>query len=354
MENLKRIQNSLVECDIPALLVSEIENVRWLTGFTGSSGAVVVTPSKASFITDARYDVQARDEVKAPFSVYIFATPKTMNDEIADCLDSNEIAAFGFEAIHTSYAAYQKLVEKFPNHKVQPAPDLFGPLRMVKSEAEIEITRRACKLADACFDHVCRLIQPGVSEYDLGLEIEFFFRRQGAKLAFEPIVVAGERAALPHGKPSERKLQPGDLVTMDFGANLDGYCSDLTRTVAIGEVTPRVREIYDKVLTAQEAALAVMKPGVSAAAVDKAARDAMGEDAKYFGHGLGHGLGRVVHDGGRLGPSSTDTLAVGQIWTVEPGIYVPGLTGCRIEDDVVVTPDGIEILTHSPKAFTQF
>jgi Xaa-Pro aminopeptidase len=193
------------------------------------------------------------------------------------------------------------------------------------------------------------MIHPGVSEYDIGLDIEFFFRRNGAGLAFEPIVASGVRGALPHARASEKKLERGDLVTMDFGAKLDGYCSDITRTVAVAQADDRAREIYQTVLQAQIESLEAMKPGVAATEVDAVARKLMGDYAQYFGHGLGHGLGKLVHDTGRLSPTSKNVLAVGQVWTVEPGIYIPEYGGCRIENDVVVTAGGVDVLDISSK-----
>jgi Xaa-Pro aminopeptidase len=195
------------------------------------------------------------------------------------------------------------------------------------------------------------MLQPGVTEYDIALEIEIYFSRNGAELAFPAIVVSGERSARPHGHPSEKKLENGDFVTLDFGAKLNGQCSDMTRTVVIGKASPRHREVYDAVLRAQLAGLDALKPGVPAKSVDAAARSvlaAAGLD-EFFGHGLGHGLGSVVHDLGRLAPTSTDTVEVGQVWTIEPGVYIPGFGGVRIEDDAVVRETGVEILNNTPK-----
>ena len=222
---------------------------------------------------------------------------------------------------------------------------------MAKFEPEIEAIRKACGVADAAFDHIQRLIQPGVTELDICLDLEFFMRRQGAGVAFPSIVVSGERSARPHGMPSDKKLENGDFVTFDFGARIDGYNSDITRTVVVGEATDRHREIYNQVRKANEECIAFMKPGVAASEVDALARRILDEKgfAKYFGHGLGHGLGRLVHDTGRMSASSKDVLALGQVWTVEPGVYVPGFGGVRIEDDVVVRGGGVEVLTHSTK-----
>ena len=237
-----------------------------------------------------------------------------------------------------------------------PAPDIFTDLRLIKTSEEIEKIRMACRLADKCFEHVLRLLQPGVSEWDISLDIEFFFRRNMAEIGFSPIVASGHRSALPHGRASEKKLEAGDFVTLDFGAKLDGYCSDMTRTMVLAPLSERHKHVYDCVLEAQLAALAFMKPGVSAHDVDAAARDTLAKYdlAQYFGHGLGHGLGRNVHDGGRLGTNSKTILATGQVWTVEPGVYIEGFGGVRIEDDVVVTETGIESSPTPPKSFLSY
>lgn len=349
MSNLQRLQARLANEATPALLVSEIANVSWATGFTGSFGTLIATPDRAVFVTDGRYAIQANEQIPDA-QVVTYAPPLEFPAFLGEQLRSLGIQRVGFESESVTYATYERWKAALGDVELVPAPGVIAPLRMVKTDDEIEKTRAACRLADQCFDHVKRMIQPGISEYDIGLEIEFYFRRQGAKLAFEPIVVSGDRSARPHGRPSEKKLEVGDFVTLDFGAELDGLCSDLTRTVVVGEASPRHREVYQAVLESQLAALDGLRPGLTGQEADALARDVLAKYdlAKYFTHSLGHGLGRVVHDGGRLGPSSKDVLEPGQIWTVEPGAYIEGFGGVRIEDDVVVTENGIEILTHSP------
>jgi Xaa-Pro aminopeptidase len=348
--NIKRVQESLAAKGVPALLISEINNVQWVSGFTGSWGFVIATPSNARFITDTRYAVQAKEEVGG-IEIAVYGSPVEGADFIAQNAHEMGLASVGFEAQSVSYATYEEWKRRMTGVELQPVSDLIEPLRMVKTDDEVDRIRKACQLADACFQHVLRLIQPGVSELDIALEIEFFFRRQGAELAFPPIVVSGDRSARPHGKPSDKKLERGDFVTMDFGAKLNSYNSDITRTVVVQEVSDRHREVYDSVLRAQMGALEAMKPGVTAGEVDRLSRKILSENEldQYFGHGLGHGLGKVVHDGGRMNSSSKTVLEPGQVWTVEPGVYIEGFGGVRIEDDVVITEGGIEILTHSPK-----
>ncbi|MER3413199.1 MAG: Xaa-Pro dipeptidase [Armatimonadota bacterium] len=349
-ERIDIVRGKMREQGAPALLVTQMRNVAYLTGFSGSSGYVILTDSQGVFITDSRYHEQAHEEVKAlPVSVY--ANPTTWAQAVAEQVRRLSIKTLGFEAEHMTFATHRQLAEAIEGVSLVPLEGVIDPLRRVKTAEEIEKIRAACGIADACFAHVLRLMRTGVSEYDIAMEIDFYVRRQMAKVAFETIAVSGERTSRPHGTPSERKLREGDFVTMDFGARVDGYCSDLTRTVVVSRADDRQREVYDAVLDAQLRALEAIRPGVPARDVDAIARAALAEKSldKYFGHGLGHGLGSEVHDVGRMSPSSEDVLEEGQVWTVEPGVYIPGFGGVRIEDDVLVTADGCEVLTKSPK-----
>jgi Xaa-Pro aminopeptidase len=350
ISSLDRLRDLMAQRGIESLLVSDPVNVAWLTGFNGSFGRVLVTQNDVRFITDSRYTIQAKEQVVG-VSIASFASPTNGDVFVGGEAREMGISRLAFEAANTTYAAYEGMAGKMSGISLTPAPDLFGQLRMVKTPDEVAKIRKACAIADACFGHLTRLIQPGLTEYDLQIELEFYLRRAGAGIAFEPIVVSGERSARPHGKASEKPLEVGDFVTMDFGAQVDGYNSDLTRTIVVGEATDRHREVYGQVLLAEMAALDFMKPGVRAADVDALARRILDEKglAQYFGHGLGHGLGRVVHDTGRMNATSDDILVPGQVWTVEPGAYIPGFGGVRIEDDVVVTETGIDILTSAPK-----
>jgi Xaa-Pro aminopeptidase len=222
---------------------------------------------------------------------------------------------------------------------------------MKKSPQEVERIRAACRLTDACLEYLLPLIRPGVAESALQLEVELFLRRHGATAAFSPIVVSGERSARPHGTPSEKPLEVGDFVTFDIGARLDGYCSDITRTFVIGEASERHIEVYEQVLKGQLAALDALQPGANGKEVDLLVRAILDEKsfAAYFGHSLGHGLGALVHDAGRLSQTTEQPIEVGQVWTVEPGVYIEGFGGVRIEDDVLITERGAEVLTHFPK-----
>ena len=346
---LDRLRAKMAEEGVDALFVSDILNVHWLTGFTGSSGYALVTAKDAVFITDSRYTIQAAQEVKG-LEVAWFQRPYTLEQFLSEQTARIGATKLAFEK-SISYATWESWREKVAGVEWVPAPDVLKALRMIKMPEEVEKIKEACKITDACLDHLTRMMQPGVSEYDIQLDLEFFIRRSGAEIAFDPIVVSGPNSARPHGKATEKKLEVGDFVTIDLGAKKDGYCSDITRTFVIGKADDRHREIYGQVLKAQVAAVDALLDGVAATAPDKLSRDILDEKglAKHFGHGLGHGLGRAVHDYGGLGPNSKDTIETGQVWTVEPGVYIEGYGGVRIEDDVHVTASGPEVLTHFPK-----
>lgn len=350
MSNLERLRTALRKMGIGSVILNEIGNVQWASGFTGSSAWIILQDGHGAFITDSRYTIQATEEVRE-LPVVTYANPTTSTEFLTEQVRMLGIGRLAFESEFVTLATYEDWRIAFAPCEICGVKGLIAPLRMVKTADELAAISEACKLADACFDHILRMIQPGVKEFDIGLDIEFFFRRHGAEIAFAPAVVSGERSARPHGKPSEKRLADGDFVTMDFGAKVRGLCSDITRTVVVGSASPRHREVYNQVLHAQEASIAIMKPGVKARDVDQRAREVLDEKglSRFFGHGLGHGLGRAVHDFGRMSPSSDDVLEEGQVWTVEPGVYIEGFGGVRIEDDVVIGPNGAELLTHSPK-----
>lgn len=347
--NLRRLQERMRENEVPALFVSDILNVQWLSGFTGSSGFAAVTQDEAVFLTDSRYTIQAREEVEG-MRVEWYQRPKPFEEFVSENLTALGVTRVGFET-SVSYSTWKEWTEKIGGVEWFPDDGTITPLRMIKTDEEVELIREACGITDACLEHLARMMQPGVSEYDILLDLEFFIRRSGAEVAFEPTVVSGPNSARPHGKATERKLERGDFLTLDLGARKNGYCSDITRTFVIGEADDRHREVYGQVLKAQIAAIEALIPGTAAKETDRIARQVLDEKdlSKYFGHGLGHGLGRAVHDYGGLGPRSDDTIEAGQVWTVEPGVYIEGFGGVRIEDDVLVTDSGPEILTHFPK-----
>ncbi len=350
MNNLERLRESMAQAGVPALLVSDHFNVLWLTGFTGSFGVALTTATEAIFLTDSRYAIQAEEQV-ASMPTATFRNPTKFEDFLIEQARKLGISQLAFET-SLRYSEFKRYSACADVSWVE-APELFAPLRMIKQPHEIEAVRKACGLAEAVLERTLRLVQPGVTEIDILLDLEFHIKRQGAGVAFPPIVVSGSRSARPHGVPSEKKLEPGDFLTIDFGATVDGYHSDITRTYVVQEASERQRKMYEKVLEAQVAACAALKPGSDGRDIDRLARDILAEAdlEQYFGHGLGHGLGLEVHDPGRLSPTTSQPIEDGQVWTVEPGVYIEGFGGVRIEDDVLVTAHGPELLTSAPKGF---
>jgi len=348
MDRVQRLRNELASRDLEAALITDTLNVRYLTGFTGSFAQVVVGPTQAAIITDSRYAIQVREECPA-WDPRTFASPVRGIDFLRDTLTELGLCRVAFEADTVTYAEWQRWKEALNGIELAPASNLMDKLRMVKDASELDAIRQACGMTEACFEYVRPLIQVGVAEMDLALEIDFYFRRQGAVSAFDVIAVSGERSARPHGKPSERKLQAGDFLTLDFGAKVDGYCADITRTVVVGQASDRHRNIHQAVLDAQRSAIEAMRPGKTGHEIDQIAREALAkyDMAQFFGHGLGHGLGLLVHDFGRLGQKSETVLEPNMVLTVEPGVYIEGFGGCRIEDDVLITETGAEKLTDA-------
>ena len=352
MTPLTHLRNGLQAQDIPAILLTDVAAIRWLCGFTGSFAQAVVTHEKAVFITDSRYRLQALEEVQG-FEVESFSSPLRIQEVVGRILQELGVTRLGFEKSIT-YSTFETWTKEFAGVELVPLPDLLKAARMIKRDDEVERIRAACALSDAAAEHILRMLRPGISELDICLDLEFFIRRQGAELAFPSIVVSGPNSAKPHGKPGERLLERGDFVTLDFGAKVDGYCSDITRTFVIGQASDRHKEIYHQVLKAQEQSIQALVPGANGRDIDTMARQILDEKqlAQYFGHSLGHGLGLVVHDFGRLSSQEDQPIEVGQVWTIEPGVYIDGFGGVRIEDDVLVTEDGPAVLTRFPKSLT--
>jgi Xaa-Pro aminopeptidase len=354
-----------------ALLVSHLENARYLTGFTGSNALLLVTPSGAVFLTDGRYDLQAAKEVPG-FTRVVAPQGTTLQKAAAEIIRERGMKNVGFEKAHVTVAQFEalrKAIDGEPAEENGPKPGagieltgytgLVENLRQVKDADEVAALRRAIALGDACFEHLRSFLRPGLTEREVAWEIEAFFRTRGAqKLSFDVIAGSGPNSALIHGRPSDRRIGTDgpEFLLLDFGAELDGYCSDMTRTVVVGgEPTERQREVYDAVRAALDGALAMLKPGVSGKDVDTAARETLkARGLPEFNHGLGHSLGRVVHDGPALSQLSEVTLAPGMVTTVEPGVYIENFGGVRIEDVAVITESGSENLTRSTKELLVF
>jgi len=345
---IERLRSRFPAAGIDALVVTSSANRRYLTGFTGSAGTVVITPDQALLLVDFRYVEQASRQAPA-FRVVRY---DEVFQALGEQLGALGVRRVGFEAEHVTVAQMAKLREAAPVEWVA-TERLVEDVRAIKDAEELALIEEAVALADRCFEHILPQLKPGVTEREVAWRMEVFMREQGAEgLAFPTIVASGPNGAMPHARPTDRPLSAGEFVTLDFGCVWKGYCSDMTRTVFLGEPTPRHRELYDLVLRAQETGVSAVRPGRTGREVDAAARQVIA-DAGYgeaFGHGLGHGVGLEVHEEvPRLSTRSQTVLAPGMVTSVEPGVYLPGWGGIRIEDLVVVTEDGCRVLTKSPK-----
>ena len=337
--------------EIEGILVTSELNQYYLTGFSFTDGYVLVTRKRSYVITDFRYIEAAQAQIGNEFEIIM---PGDMRLEIAALLKENGVNKLYFEDNTLSCADYLRFCELFEGiEMVRGGSEIIENLRERKTADELEIIARAQAITDAAFDHIIRFIKPEMTELEVALELEFFMRSRGAQsVAFDTIAVSGASSSLPHGVPANRKLERG-FFTMDYGARLDGYCSDMTRTVVLGKADADMKKLYNTVLRAQLAGIEMIKEGESCFAVDKAARDIIeGEGYKgCFGHGLGHGVGMFIHEAPRLSPkvSQNKKLEIGHVVTCEPGIYIQGKYGCRIEDMLAVTENGTIDFTKSPK-----
>ena len=346
---LKRLQEQLKERAMDAVLITNAINRAYISGFVGTAGYAIITPEDAFLLTDFRYTQQAKKQAPC-FKVMQFEGKPYK--ALQERLHQSGVKALGFEDNTVTYAQYRDFEKELNVETLIPVRDLLTGLRQVKDGNEIAKMRKAANIGDRAFSHILKFIKVGMTEREIALELEFFMKRSGATaLAFDTIVVSGARSALPHGQPTQKKIEFGDLVTMDFGCVYEGYCSDMTRTVGMGRLDDTQRKIYNVVWEAQESALAQLGSGKTGKEVDRIARDIIEGNGygKCFGHGLGHAVGREVHENPRLSPLGEDVLKPGMVVTVEPGIYVEDFGGVRIEDMVVITEDGIENLTSSPK-----
>ena len=347
----ERVAQRVAERELDSLLVSNLVNVRWLCGFTGTNGlAIVGADGSGTFITDFRYVEQAEEQVEG------FEHARGRQDLLGDAAERLS-GRVGFDDGHLSVRAHRKLEEKLGEGvELVPAGGVVEGLREVKEETEVEAIRAAAALADEALSAALSRGLAGRTERDVARDVEDEMRRRGAREpSFPSIVAAGAHGALPHAEPRDVEIVRDALVIVDWGAELDGYCSDCTRTFATGAVGDRAREVYELVLGAQVRALEALRPGVGGKEADAVAREeiAAAGHEEEFGHGLGHGVGLEVHEGPRMSPLAEDvTLTAGNVLTVEPGVYLPGELGVRIEDLVVLRENGAEVLSSHPKELT--
>ena len=343
------VANGLAERKLDGLLVAFSPNLRYLTGFTGSNGSLLVLGGKSILFTDPRYQIQASQEVTC--RVKIAKGPLVA--AVAAAIARLGLKRIGYEPARMTCDAYESLKARLPMRaSLEPLKGWVEELRMVKSAAEIALIRRSVETNSRAFDQAVARIRPGMTEQDLAAELEYRMRRLGAeKPAFVTIVAAGVRSALPHAQPTAARFKPRGLVLVDMGAQQDGYCSDMTRMLYLGAPTAKVKRVYRAVLEAQLAAIATVRAGASTAAVDRVARRVLkgyGLD-RAFVHSTGHGLGLEIHEPPRLGKRDKGRLEAGMAITIEPGVYLEGFGGVRIEDTVLVTGTGCEILTPTGK-----
>ena len=337
---------------IANLLVTALPNIRYLTGFTGSSAALLVSPEDCVIISDGRYTQQLT--IQCPgLDAVIRPMGETMTQSITETMQNRFTGDFLFERNTIAYNQWLELSEAFDGQLIGSSK-IVEDLRAIKDAAEIELIRESVAINQTVFQEVCKWIDSSTTERDVAAEIEYRGRKHGADgCSFEPIVAAGANSALAHYRPGNVKLNESPFTLIDWGLNYQGYASDLTRNLITGSVPDQYQEIYNITLQAHQSAIAAIKPGMEIRALDKIARDVI-SDAGYgpqFSHSLGHGIGLEIHEGPGVSPRSTDVLKEGMVITIEPGIYVAGLGGVRIEDDVWVTASGCEVISNLPKAF---
>ncbi|MEF8798508.1 MAG: aminopeptidase P family protein, partial [Candidatus Bipolaricaulota bacterium] len=328
---------------------SDRSNQRYLTGFDSSLGCLIVLKDRVFFLTDSRYIDAAKEELSGLKLEKIDSKPV---ETTAEMVNNLEIGSIAIDQNDVSLALFNKLSDQLEEIEIVQLDGALGEIRREKEKEEIELHEKAARIADDAFSRLLDFVEVGMTENEIALELEFFMRNNGAEdISFPPIVASGEKSALPHAKPGDDEVSRDELLLVDMGAKYEGYCSDLTRTIYFGDPPTKVREIYEIVLEAQRVGLDELGPGVSCKEVHQKASTVI-EEGGYgdnFGHGLGHGVGLDVHEGPRLSKTSDDTLKPGNVVTVEPGIYLPGWGGIRIEDMVRITEDGYELFSHAPK-----
>ena len=351
MNNIAGIRRELIARGLDAVLVTDEKNQRYATGFPITDGAVLVGRERAFLITDSRYIEAAEAAVGREVEVRLFDRAANLSVKLREAvkeIGAEKIAAEDAKLSHAGWLNWEKQLET----ELLPAGTLFETLRAVKSEEEIASMIAAQRISEQALEEVLQLIKPGMTEREVASELVYRMLRHGGEgNSFDPIVVTGSKTSLPHGVPGDKVIQKGDFVTMDFGCLKNGYCSDMTRTVAVGSATDEMKKIYSIVLEAQLAGIAAAKAGVRGKDIDAASRKVITDAGygPYFGHGFGHCLGLDIHEPPTAGPSGEAPLPAGSLSSAEPGIYLPGRFGVRIEDVMILREDGAEVITRAPK-----
>jgi Xaa-Pro aminopeptidase len=338
------------ELKIDALLVTALPNIRYLSKFTGSNALLLITPDSFTLLTDSRYTIQASQECSCRIKI---APKGPLELTAVEMIKRKKLKRIGFESARISFQAYERLKDTLPlGASLKPIGPIIEKMRMIKNDEELARIRRSVLTNSEAFEKTIGSIRPGVSESAIAAELEFKMRRLGAeKAAFETIVAAGQRSALPHAQPTAEKLGVDELLLIDMGSCQNGYMSDMTRTLFVGRPNRQVRSMYKAVLNANLAAIDSVRAGVTAGQVDRKARQVLESEGlgKSFVHSTGHGLGLEIHESPRIGKKEATRLEAGMVITIEPGAYIRGFGGIRIEDTVLVTKHGCEVLTPTPK-----
>ncbi|MCI7812646.1 MAG: aminopeptidase P family protein [Lachnospiraceae bacterium] len=348
--NREKIAAVIGQKNVDAILVSDSYNIRHISQFRGE-GYLYLTKNRQVILTDSRYTTQAKGEAEE-FEVFEINNDCSYEKLLSNLMEEDGVEKVGFEDQHIGYAEYERWTRQIPGKTWIEMGESLNDLRMIKEQWELDCLEKAESIGDAAFSHILNVIKPGMTELAIAAELEYFMKQNGASgTSFDTIIASGLNSAMPHAIPSDKKIEEGDFVTMDFGCKYNGYCSDMTRTIVVGKASEKQREIYSIVLEAQLAALDALRPGLTGQEVDKVARDIIEKAGygAYFGHGLGHSVGLFIHESPRLSPKGMTLMQENMIQTVEPGIYLPGFGGVRIEDMVVVTADGHKNFAHSKK-----
>lgn len=348
MQKIVQLKEKMKQENIGALLISNLYNIRYLANFTGTTGLILVTLDKAYFITDFRYTEQAAEEA---VGFEIKENKGSIFEEVAKIISDNELKTLGFEENDVTYSSYRNL-EKLLSCELQPVSNFVEDLREIKTDDEIEIIQKAIQIAEQAYEYILDFIKPGMTEIEVANELDFYMRKHGASgVSFDTIVASGVRSAMPHGVASDKVIDQGDMITIDFGCYYKGYVSDMTRTFAMGEPAEELKKIHAIVLEANKKVTEQARAGMTGAEVDAIARDYITAQGygDYFGHSTGHGIGLEVHEGPGVNSKNDKQLVENNVITNEPGIYIPGLGGVRIEDDLVIKKDGNVNLNSTSK-----
>jgi len=345
-ERRKSAQKIMGLNHLDGILFSNLENIRYLCGFTGSDGALIITQKESFFLTDSRYWTQADEEVRHCKIIHY----KKKMEGIASLLLDLKLKSIGFESTSLAYSSHQSLLERLaPDAKLIPLEHELKNLRAVKDAQELALIRRAIDISSNAFFHIMGILKEGILEREVALDMEFSMKRSGADaIGFDLIIASGKRSALPHGRADVKRIEKGDFILIDFGSGFQGYHSDQTRTVICGRPSSEQEKIYQLVKEAHDKAIEKVRPGIPISEVDGAARDHIRNQGygEYFGHGTGHGIGLAVHEDPVVNGENKGLVQEGMVFTIEPGIYLPDWGGVRIEDMIRVTSTGAEVLTY--------